>query len=169
MTAPVIETARLRLRPQEARDWPPFRALMTSARARFMGGPFGENTAWGMFCSDTAHWEFFGHGGLTVEAGDRAVGQVSIICPPRFPQEELGWMLYDGGEGRGYATEAARALRDWYYTQHPAPVRLVSYVNPDNAASARVAERLGAVRTRDLPPLDPEDHVYLHPAPERLQ
>ncbi|NND19181.1 MAG: GNAT family N-acetyltransferase [Silicimonas sp.] len=169
MTPPVLTTERLTLRPQEIGDWPAFRDLMAGPRAHHMGGPFGESTAWGMFCSDSAHWDFFGHGGLTVEADGRAIGQVSIIRPPRFPQEELGWLLYDGTEGKGYATEAAAALRDWYYASHPAPVRLVSYVNPDNDASAKVARRLGAVRTDDLPPLDKDDHVYLHSAPEALQ
>lgn len=134
-----------------------------------MGGPFGQDAAWGMFCSDSVHWAFYGFGGLMIDAEDRTVGQVAILNPPAFPQEELGWLLFDGSEAKGYATEAARALRDWYYANHPAPVRLVSYVHPENAASARVARRLGAELIAGLSAPDAEDHVYLHPAPERLQ
>ena len=31
------------------------------------------------------------------------------------PEKELGWLVYDGYEGQGYATEAAAALRDWAF------------------------------------------------------
>ena len=37
---PVIEAARLRLRPMPAGDWPACAALMASGRVRHMGGPF---------------------------------------------------------------------------------------------------------------------------------
>jgi RimJ/RimL family protein N-acetyltransferase len=166
---PVLVTERLKLRAMEARDWPAFRDFFAGPRARFMGGPYTADAAWGMFCSDAAQWAFFGFGGLMVDADGRTVGQVSIINPPAWPQEEIGWFLYDGEEGKGYAVEASRALRDWYYTEHPAPVRLVSYVDPQNTASASVAVRLGAVLTDDLPTVDEGDLVFLHPAPERLQ
>jgi len=55
-------------------------------------------------------------------------------------QPELGWTLRPEHRGRGYATEAARAVRDWY----EAP-RIVSLIPPDNAPSQAVARRLGAV------------------------
>ena len=166
---PVIATARLTLRAMDARDWPAYRDFLASPRAQYMGGPHAPDAAWGMFCSDTAQWRFFGFGGLMIDADDRTVGQVAIINPPEWPQEELGWFLYEGEEGKGYAVEAARALRDWYYSNHRNPVRLVSYVEPENRASAKVAERLGAALTAELPAVDKGDHVYLHPAPERLQ
>lgn len=167
--APTLTTERLTLRPERADDWPAFRDFFAGPRAQFMGGPRDEMTAWGMFCSDAAHWDFYGHGALMIEAESGTVGQVSIIRPPSFPQEELGWFLYEGAEGRGYATEAAAALRAWYYANHPSPVRLVSYVGPGNRASALVAERLGAVPAAGLPPLEDGDVVYLHPAPDSLQ
>ena len=50
----------------------------------------------------------------------------------------------------GYATEAARALRDWAFGTGRFAT-LVSYVHPDNAASARVAERLGGVPDAHAP------------------
>ena len=55
-------------------------------------------------------------------------------------QPELGWTLHPEHRGRGYATEAARAVRDWY-----AAARLVSLIPPDNLPSQAVARRLGAV------------------------
>jgi RimJ/RimL family protein N-acetyltransferase len=54
-------------------------------------------------------------------------------------EPELGWALAREHWGRGYATEAALAVRDWLR----AP-RLISLIAPANVRSQRVAERLGA-------------------------
>jgi len=68
-------------------------------------------------------------------------------------QPELGWALMQEHWGRGYATEAAAAIRDWAWEcRHIA--RLVSLIAPDNVRSQRVAERLGAIPTQ---PVTPED------------
>ncbi len=92
------------------------------------------------------------------------VGQVGINHGPLFPEKELGWMLYDGFEGQGYATEAAIALRDWAFATLELE-SLVSYFDPANAASMAVAKRLGAVPDPDAPRQDPEDVVYRHYRP----
>jgi RimJ/RimL family protein N-acetyltransferase len=64
-------------------------------------------------------------------------------------QPELGWTLLREHWGRGYATEAARAARAW--GEREARVEhLISLIHPDNAASQRVAERLGAQPTRTV-------------------
>jgi [ribosomal protein S5]-alanine N-acetyltransferase len=56
---------------------------------------------------------------------------------------ELGYHIVRSEWGRGYATEAAVASRDWFFanTGHD---RLVSIVWPPNTASRRVAERVHA-------------------------
>lgn len=60
-------------------------------------------------------------------------------------QPELGWALVREHWGKGYATEAARAVREWAYTEHGVE-RLVSVVAPANLRSTRLAERLGCAR-----------------------
>ena len=89
------------------------------------------------------------------------IGQVSINHGPLFPEKELGWMLYDGFEGQGYAHEAAAAMRDWAFDILGLET-LVSYVDPGNQKSIAVAERLGAVRDPDALRQDPEDLVFRH-------
>lgn len=160
---PSVETERLRLRAPALEDFPAFEAIMTSDRARFMGGPFDRWGAWGMFCHDIASWALFGHGALMIErlSDGVCVGEVGINHGPLFPEKELGWMLFDGFEGQGYATEAAAALRDWAFGTLRLPT-LVSYVDPGNAASAAVAMRLGAILDRDARRQDPEDLVFRH-------
>ncbi len=160
---PTLETDRLRLRPPRLSDFADYAELMGSARATFMGGPFDARAAWGMFSHDVACWELFGHGGLMIDlrASGECVGQVGINGGPLFPEPELGWLLYEGREGHGYATEAAAALREWALAATKLET-LVSYFDPSNARSIAVALRLGAVPDPDAPRQDPDDVVYRH-------
>lgn len=163
---PRLTTDRLILRAPLEKDFTAYAALMASPRAAYMGGPHDGRAAWGMFCHDIACWALFGHGALMIErqSDGACLGQVGINHGPLFPEKELGWMLHDGHEGQGYATEAAAALRLWAW-QARGLRRLVSYVDPRNHASMRVAERLGAWRDADAPRQDPRDLVYRHPDP----
>lgn len=160
---PTLRTRRLVLRPMVEADFPAYRDLMASPRSSYMGGPFDQARAWGLFCHDVACWTLFGHGGLMIDvaATGECVGQVGINHGPLFPEKELGWLLYDGFEGQGYVTEAAAALRDWAFAVLSLP-SLVSYFDPANTRSIAVAERLGAVRDDTAPRQDPEDVVYRH-------
>lgn len=164
MTAvPTIVTERLLLRPMTADDWEPYYALMLSERARYMGGPFSVKVAWGMFCADHAQWDLFGAGALMLEDRDTraCLGQVGINSGPLFPEKEIGWLVFPEAEGRGYAFEAASALRDWARTVRRLNT-LVSYVDPQNDRSRRLAERLGATLDGNAPRPDPTDLVYRH-------
>jgi len=167
MTPPVLDTPRLRLRAMTPADWPAYAALMASPRARFMGGPFDTRKAWGVFCHDAAGWTLFGMGALMADRRDTGatVGQVGISNGPLFPEPEIGWFLYGGHEGQGYATEAARALRDWAFDV-AGLTTLVSYMDKDNHASAGVARRLGAVpdpeAARQPGPESEDDVVFRH-------
>lgn len=84
---------------------------------------------------------FLGRVGLLV--WDRTTWEPSTLRDASAPEIELGWTLAREHWGRGYATESASAVRDWAF-DGLAVERLVSIVHPDNAASVRVAERLGA-------------------------
>jgi RimJ/RimL family protein N-acetyltransferase len=163
MTAPVLHTPRLTLRAPVMADFPAYAAFLASPRAALMGGPFDGRGAWGMFCHEVACWQLFGHGGLVIVRKDtgETVGIVEINAGPLFPEKELGWQLYEGCEGRGYATEAARALRDWGFA-HLAVDSFVSYTDPENHASQAVARRLEAVIDAGAPVQDPGDIVWRH-------
>lgn len=80
-----------------------------------------------------------------------------------FAQPELGWALVRAEWGNGYATEAARAVRDWVRGERNVS-RLISLIAPDNVASQRVAERLGALPTTTVTLFDSwESVVWEHP------
>jgi RimJ/RimL family protein N-acetyltransferase len=151
------------LRKPEFSDFEEYRKLMMSPRARYMGGPYDEQGAWGMFCHDVAGWALFGHGALMIDrrSDGASIGQVGINHGPLFPEKELGWLLYEGFEGHGYALEAAAALRDWAFRELGL-TSLVSYCDPNNSRSLAVAERMGAVRDDTARRQDPEDVVMRH-------
>jgi RimJ/RimL family protein N-acetyltransferase len=76
-----------------------------------------------------------------------------------FPEKELGWMLYEGFEGRGIATEAGAALRDWAFDLLGLST-LVSYFDPANVKSMAVSARLGGVRDDRAVAQDEGDVVF---------
>jgi len=81
-------------------------------------------------------------------------------------QPELGWALIRAHWGHGYATEAAAAIRDWAH-EFRSIEQLVSLISSDNVRSQRVAERLGAVPTDTVIPVDSgrKTVVWKHPLP----
>lgn len=161
---PTIQTARLKLREPRFEDWPAYAIMMTSERAAYMGGPMSIEKAWGFFCHDVAQWHLMGHGALMIDRLDagQCIGQVSINYGPLFPEKELGWFLYAGAEGMGYAFEAAKALQTWAGETRSIK-GLVSYVDPANLRSRRLAERLGAKLDPLAKRADPTDLVFRHP------
>lgn len=161
MIAPILTTARLTLRKPRMTDFAGFAAFLASDRAKNMGGPFSLPGAWAYFCHETALWDLVGHGAFMVDltATGAQVGSVSLSAGPLFPGTDLGWLVYDGHTGQGYATEAAAAVRDWALSTLGLPT-LVSYIDPDNAVSRRVADRLGAVIDDAALRLIPTDLVY---------
>jgi RimJ/RimL family protein N-acetyltransferase len=90
---------------------------------------------------------------VTLAATGRPLGTVMLQpLPASGPAEplrpsgdtEIGWHFHPDAWGRGYATEAARALLDAAFeTGLP---RLLAVTHPGNTASQRVCERLGMRR-----------------------
>ena len=160
---PTLRTERLVLRPHRAEDFEPYAAFMASPRAVHLGGPMTRVQAWQSFASDVAQWALHGHGALmvTLAGTGEAAGQVILNRLPHFPEVEIGWLAFDGHEGRGLLFEAATAFRDWA-RQAVAPPSLVSYVSPGNARSIALALRLGAVRDDEAARPGPDDLVYRH-------
>ena len=158
---PTLVTERLTLRAPVEADFAAFAPMMASPRSAYMGGPYDQSRAWGVFCHDVACWHLFGHGALMIDlaATGECIGQVGINHGPLFPEKELGWWLYEKHEGNGYATEAALALRTWAFDELRVAT-LVSYIDPKNALSVGVALRLGGFADEAAPRQDADDLVY---------
>ncbi len=168
--APALRTERLVLRAHRLEDFDAYATLWASDRVRHMGGSISRTQAWYAFASDVALWPLTGLGCWAIELRENGAlaGQVGVQRPPHFPETELGWLVFDGFEGKGIAYEAALAARDWAYSKHGLP-DLVSYIDGANTRSIAVAERLGAELDANAHGPHPDDLVYRHPSPEALQ
>jgi len=96
-----------------------------------------------------ASYQRHGFGLLLVEeqAGGAPVGMCGILRRDGLDDPDLGFAFVPGSWGKGYATEAARAVLAAAGSVYGLS-RVVAIVQPDNAASLRVLERLGFVLER---------------------
>jgi RimJ/RimL family protein N-acetyltransferase len=83
-------------------------------------------------------------GGTMIDRAERvAVGQMSFrTLQDEAGAVELGYGVNPSYQGRGYATEMARALVQWA-SQQPSIRRITSACLEDNVASVRVLEKVG--------------------------
>lgn len=169
--APILETDRLILRGPEKSDAEPMIAfLMDETRSERFGGYTNRSDSWRWFTLNVGHWHWHGYGYFTIE--DKATGKPAGISgiwnPEGWPEPEVGWVVFDGFEGKGIAYEAACRARQWAYDDLGFTT-LTSNIVPGNTRSIRLAERMGAVyeRTYDNPNMG-EDMLYRHPGPEAL-
>ncbi len=138
-----IRTPRLRLTQWRLEHFDRFAAHAADpVSMRFTGGAMDAEEAWRDMAAAAGQWALRGYGVYAVEADGVVIGGVGLLHPFGWPERELAWSLAADARGRGYATEAARAVRAVAAVQGAS--RLVSLVHADNVASRRVAERLGA-------------------------
>ena len=147
---PVLTTDRLTLRAPQPADFEAFAAFYASDRSRGAGGPLDRPAAWRGFAAEIGHWVIHGYGNWIVEVTEtgKAVGQVGFWNPEGWSEVEIGWTMYQGSEGKGYAFEAAMAARAYAYDALGwGP--LTSVIAPGNTRSEALAARLGARPERD--------------------
>ncbi|AXE89515.1 GNAT family N-acetyltransferase [Streptomyces sp. Go-475] len=97
------------------------------------------------------HWLVHGYGWWAVEerSSGRLIGRVGLRhCDEVTSRRkvEIGWLLGREHWGRGLATEAARACRDFAFTELGTDV-LFAVAQQENRQSFRVMERLGMTKT----------------------
>jgi RimJ/RimL family protein N-acetyltransferase len=163
-----LDTPRLILRQPEPGDFPAYFAYCASPRSP-MGAGCPEGEAWTYFAALFGHWQLRGFGRYVLTRRDTgaAIGHVGPHYPAGHPEPEIAWMIWDPAcEGRGFAFEAAAAARDHAF-RDLGWTSAVSYIDPANARSIALAERLGARLDPTAPHPHPDEPclVYRHPAP----
>lgn len=163
-SAPVIVGDRVILRPHRASDLDGMAALYQSDRAAWIGGQQNRTVVWRWLGYDVGQWGLLGFGSWAIDdrkSGEFA-GQVGLNKPDNFPEVELGWLLLHGFEGRGLALEAAQLARHFAFETLGLGT-LVSYIDPNNERSIRLARSLGATLDGDAATPDGEAClVYRH-------
>jgi RimJ/RimL family protein N-acetyltransferase len=165
---PVLRTARLILRAPRIEDFPVYADIAASPEGRYLTEDQSRDSAWLDFAQMTATWLLRGHGVWTIEDRTTAatLGFVLLGFEPGDHEPELGYMLARPARGKGIAQEAARAVRDYAFDT-AGMTTLVSTVDPENADSHRLAERLGATRDAAAETAHGHQvHVWRHTRPE---
>ena len=158
MPAPVLETARLRLRPFRKQDFRPYHALLQhpEVHKHFGPDPMGEEECWRRVAASIGMWDLLGFGGWAVvrKSDERLVGTISLFnswraLDPVFGEDpEMGWIFAKDVHGQGLAGEAGRAVLDWADATLVS-VPLWAIISPHNAPSFRLADRLGFERVHN--------------------
>ena len=150
MSEVVLTTARLILRPFKPEDAESFhRNIMADEEVmRFLLGvkSLEETRA---FLNSRGRIPRDGKPGLWAitlkdDLGDEVVGYVGFLAQELEEElvEEMSYRLASGLWGKGLATEAASAARDWFF-EHTGLEYFVGFILPENTASSAVAERVG--------------------------
>ena len=146
---PIVTTARLRLRAFRAGDLEAYAAMQANPevmRYLLTGHTATRGEVWRTMATFLGAWPLRGYGMWACEAiaGGRFIGSVGIFEPLDWPEPEIAYSLDQPFWHQGFATEAAAAARDWLFGHFPI-ARAASFIRPENQASIRVAQRLGAV------------------------
>jgi RimJ/RimL family protein N-acetyltransferase len=167
MEIPSLTTERLLLRAFRAEDFALYAELNADpAVMRYIDSVQDCAAAFRSFCAAIGHWTARGYGPWAVEerATGGVVGRAGLLRWEEWPGIEVGYTLHPSAWGKGYATEAAR--RALQYAHEVVGARnVISLIDPENDASIRVANRLGAKFAREATVRGHLVHVYAHPDP----
>ena len=148
---PTINTLRLSLGAMRPEDFDRFSDIWAIPDVvRHIGGePRTRGQAWEAFLRNAGHWQMtgFGQWAISEHQSRQMIGQTGFFFASRglgedfdsFP--EAGWLLAPTYQGKGYAFEAAAAAHEWF--DRVIPGTLVALVAEGNAASLKLAQRLG--------------------------
>lgn len=168
--APVLETARLRLRPWRSGDPAAFAALNADASVmQYFPGLMTRADSDALAAAIQDRFRAWGFGFWAVETdGLPFAGFIGLSCPaydaPFLPAVEVGWRLDPRCWGQGLATEGARAAIAFGFDQLGLD-QVIAVAPRTNLLSIRVMQRLGMASD----PAEDFDHPALtdHPAIRR--
>ena len=160
------ETDRLILRQFKHDDWQDLHAYYSDEQATqyTVRKAFTQGETWRTMCGMIGHWQIRGYGPYAVEekASGKVVGPVGFWYPNDWPSPEIKWGLAREFWGKGYASEAARAVQKIGKEYLP-DISLISFIHPDNLASIKLAEAIGATFEKKLNFRGDDWPVYRHP------
>lgn len=166
---PRLESERLVLRMFCEADWAGMHAHYANPECtRFtLGRVLSEGESWRQTATLAGHWLLRGYGPYALEekASGVLIGAAGLWYPADFPEREIKWALHPDWWGRGYASEAARAVQRMARAAYPEAPPPISFIHRDNLASIRVALSVGAVLENEVDFRGGRFQIYRHPSP----
>ena len=161
----VLHTLRLSLdRPRED-DWEGLHAYYSDAEcARYtFTDPLPEAETQRVVGALLKHWLRHGYGPYVLReaASDAVVGLVGLWFPREWPETEIKWAIIRSHWGKGYASEAARAVQA-ILPAHLPQMQPISLIHADNQRSIALALALGASLEKQLEFRNAPFHMYRH-------
>ncbi len=150
--APILETARLLLRPMLPTDVELLLAIFADSKvmAAFDAAPFDrvQMTAWMQRNLDHQVEHGYGLFSVILKTNGELIGDCGLehMHVEGVAAAELGYDFRSDYWNQGYATEAAIAVRDYAFNVLQLP-RLISLIRQHNMPSQRIAEKIGMRRT----------------------
>jgi RimJ/RimL family protein N-acetyltransferase len=174
-TAPTLHTHRLILRPHQENDLGDCVALWNDpiVTKHTSGTTISRQDVWTRLLRHPGHWALLGFGYWVVveRLSGKFVGEVGVADFKRAvvaslseleSVPEAGWVLMPWSHGKGYATEAVKAVLEWR-DEHLPFNGTFCLVTSKNLASLRVAEKVGFQSHTTLQDKDADLHVLLRP------
>jgi len=144
-----LETARLTLEPYNDSHYEGLRRMDSDTRVmRYINQGIAKTPeeTWEGIRRVQARWEQYGYSWWVIK--EKASGEiVGAACLQHLANVdgaplEIGWRLVPEHHGKGYATEAAKAIIA-FAVERTGTTYLVAVADPDNIPSHRVMQRLG--------------------------
>ena len=159
------ETQRLILRTFNEDDWVDLHRLYGDPECtRYtIQRTLTEGESWRTMAAMIGHWHIRGYGPYAVEdkASGKVMGGVGLWYPNDWPGPEIKWSLAREYWGRGYASEAARAVKK-IAAEYMPETSLISLIFADNEASIRLAIAIGAKFEKEIEFRGQVAHIFRH-------
>jgi ribosomal-protein-alanine N-acetyltransferase len=142
----MLRSERLALRPLELADLDALHELAGDPVVmRYIGDglPLARDRTELWITNAAALYTSRGLGTHAIFAGDTFIGFCGVLTP-EHGELEIIWGLHPRHHGRGFATEAVRAMLA--YAGQLGIERVIATIHPDNVRSIAVAERVGLAR-----------------------
>ena len=145
MPKTILETERLILREMTPQDVGPLAEVLCDPEAmRYYPAPFTREKVgdWVSRSMDRCATLGFGLWAVVLKETGEVIGDCGLLVQQVLGREELevGYHIVPRYQGRGFATEAARACVAWGFA-HTSFDRVISLINVENAPSRSVAEK----------------------------
>ncbi len=149
----LLTTARLNLRPMTPEDAPALHAVLGDEETmRFYPRALTPTEVDDWIARQAARYPT-GTGllGIVLKDSNTLIGDCGAVWQTIDgpPELEIGYHVHRDYQNRGYATEAARAVRDYAFTTLACD-HVISMIRPENLPSRRIAEKNGLTLHRTV-------------------